>query len=105
VLLTVTDAAGCTDTISRKYQISNSVAVPNSFTPNGDGFNDFFVVNGLGAFPSSSMAIFNRWGNEIYSVSSYLNDWNGGDLPDGTYFYVLKLSNGETLAGDVTVKR
>jgi gliding motility-associated-like protein len=105
VLLTVTDAAGCTDTISRKYQISNSVAVPNSFTPNGDGFNDFFVVNGLGAFPSSSMAIFNRWGNEIYSVANYLNDWNGGDLPDGTYFYVLKLSNGETLTGDVTVKR
>ena len=105
VLLTVTDAAGCTDTISRKYQISNSVAVPNSFTPNGDGYNDFFVVKGLGAFPSSSMAIFNRWGSEIYSVANYLNDWNGGDLPDGTYFYVLKLSNGETLTGDVTVKR
>jgi hypothetical protein len=51
------------------------------------------------------MAIFNRWGSEIYSVANYLNDWAGGDLPDGTYFYVLKLSNGETLTGDVTVKR
>jgi len=105
VLLTVTDAAGCIDTVSRNYQISNSVAIPNSFTPNGDGYNDFFVVKGLGAFPSSSIAIFNRWGSEIYSVANYLNDWAGGDLPDGTYFYVLKLSNGETLTGDVTVKR
>lgn len=105
VLLTVTDAAGCIDTVSRNYQISNSVAVPNSFTPNGDGYNDLFVVKGLGAFPSSSMAIFNRWGSEIYSVGNYLNDWAGNDLPDGTYFYVLKLSNGETLTGDVTVKR
>jgi gliding motility-associated-like protein len=105
VILEVTDAAGCTDTAMRVYTISNSVAVPNSFTPNGDGFNDQFVVKGLAAFPESSLNIFNRWGNEVYSTADYLNNWTGDDLPDGVYFYVLKLSNGEALSGDITLKR
>ena len=51
VSLVVTDANGCKDTISKAYVISNSVAVPNSFTPNGDGFNDFFVVRGSECIP------------------------------------------------------
>lgn len=105
VILTVTDAAGCIDTTSRKYLIANSVAVPNSFTPNGDGFNDFFVVKGLAAFPESSLNIFNRWGNEVFNTTDYNNNWSGEDVPDGVYFYILKLSNGETLTGDVTLKR
>ncbi len=105
VILTVKDAAGCIDTTSRKYLIANSVSVPNSFTPNGDGFNDFFVVNGLAAFPESSLNIFNRWGNEVYNTTDYNNNWSGEDVPDGVYFYILKLSNGETLTGDVTLKR
>lgn len=105
VTLTVTDENNCSDSESRVYTISNSVAVPNSFTPNGDGFNDFFVIQGLDAFPNTKLTLFNRWGNEIYSVNAYNNDWNGGDQPDGTYFYIIELTNGEKLNGDVTVKR
>lgn len=105
VTLVVTDINECTDTTSRSYLIANSVAVPNSFTPNGDGFNDFFVIQGLEAFPESKLLIFNRWGNEIYSVNAYANNWDAGNAPDGVYFYVLELSNGDKLNGDVTVKR
>ncbi|MCB0819126.1 MAG: gliding motility-associated C-terminal domain-containing protein, partial [Bacteroidetes bacterium] len=65
VTLVVTDVNECSDSTSRSYLIANSVAVPNSFTPNGDGFNDFFVIQGLEALPASKLLIFDRWGNEI----------------------------------------
>lgn len=105
VTLTVTDANDCSDSESRTYTISNSVSVPNSFTPNGDGYNDLFVVKGLEAFPNSKMMIFNRWGSEIYNTDAYANNWDGGKYPDGTYFYILELSTGEAMKGDVTIKR
>ena len=105
VILTVTNAGGCTDTASRKYTVSNILAVPNSFTPNGDGFNDLFVVKGLSAFPDSKLMVFNRWGSEIFNSTDYNNDWNGGDYPDADYYYVLEVSNGEKLKGFVTLKR
>ena len=105
VILTVINAKGCVDTASRKYSVNNILAVPNSFTPNGDGFNDLFVVKGLSAFPDSKLMIFNRWGTEIYNTADYANDWNGGDFPDANYYYVLEVSNGDKLTGFVTLKR
>jgi len=105
VSLSIADANGCTDTASRVYVISNSVAVPNSFTPNGDGSNDLFVVKGLSAFPNSKLLIFNRWGNEVYTTQAYANNWDAVDYPDGVYFYILTLSNEQVINGPVTVKR
>jgi gliding motility-associated-like protein len=105
VILTVTNASGCVDTASRKYSVNNILTAPNSFTPNGDGFNDLFVVKGLSAFPDSKLIIFNRWGTEIYNSTDYNNDWNGGDYPDADYYYVLEVSNGDKLKGFVTLKR
>jgi gliding motility-associated-like protein len=105
VVLTVTNANGCIDTASRKYSVNNILAVPNSFTPNGDGFNDLFVVKGLAAYPDSKLMVFNRWGTEIFNATDYANDWNGGDYPDADYYYVLEVSNGDKLKGFVTLKR
>jgi gliding motility-associated-like protein len=105
ISLIVSDDEGCSDTLSRIFAVSNAVKVPNSFTPNSDGFNDFFVVAGLGAFPESSLAIFNRWGTQVYTNADYQNNWNGDNLPDGVYFYVLKLPAAEVLTGDITLKR
>jgi len=105
VTLTVTDANNCSDSETRTYTISNSVAVPNSFTPNGDGFNDLWVIKGLEAFPNTKLMLFNRWGSEIYSTDAYTNNWNGDKYPDGTYFYILELFTGEAIKGDVTVIR
>jgi gliding motility-associated-like protein len=105
ILLTVTDSLGCSDTATTKIIVNNILAVPNSFTPNGDGFNDLFVVKGLTAFPDSKLMIFNRWGTEIYNSTDYANDWNGENYPDADYYYVLEVSNGEKLKGFVTLKR
>lgn len=105
VRLVITDANGCTDTTETAYVISNQVAIPNSFTPNGDGKNDLFVIKGLEGFPDSDLKIFNRWGNEVFASNAYTNDWDGGDAPDGVYFYVLKLKNGQDHKGDITIRR
>lgn len=64
--------------------------VPNVFTPNGDGKNDYFVVDPDNAQRLSwDLEIVNRWGRLVYKVSSYQNDWTGKDLPAGIYYYSL----------------
>lgn len=105
IQLTVTDEVGCSDTASLSYLVTSDISIPNSFTPNGDGFNDFFVIKGLEAFPNSQINIYNRWGNQIFASSDYQNNWGAENHGDGVYFFVLKLSNGETLKGDITVIR
>ena len=73
--------------------------IPNIFTPNGDGYNDYFEIgydngepiNDLNRyFLSHKLVIFNRWGRIVYESTDYHNDWDGDKLPDGTYFYVLE---------------
>jgi gliding motility-associated-like protein/uncharacterized repeat protein (TIGR01451 family) len=61
----------------------------NVITPNGDGKNDAFVINGLGKFASNELIIFDRWGSHVYQKKGYQGDWTGEGLPAGTYFYVL----------------
>ena len=80
------------------------------FSPNGDGVNDFFIVEGIEDLPDSELTIYNRWGNEVFSATGYRNDWGGtwddDTLVDGTYFYVLDLGDGgEPLSGWVFLWR
>ncbi len=91
----VTNAAGCTGT-DDIYVVPGvcDVNPPNVFTPNGDGKNDFFEIPNLLDYQTRKLTVYNRWGNEVYSADKYSNDWNGGDLEGGTYFYVLELYNG-----------
>ena len=63
--------------------------IPNVFSPNGDGKNDFLIVPGIENYPGSKVSIYNRWGNEVYHSDSYDNDWAGRGLSEGTYFYML----------------
>jgi len=80
--------------------VSNSITVlvecpieiPNVFTPNGDGINDFFVIKNIEQYPKSSLIIFNRWGNKVYESSDYKNDWDGANCSDGVYYYILQQS-------------
>lgn len=72
-----------------------------AFTPNGDGINDAWVVPGIDNYPNNKVRVFNRWGHEVFSATSYRNDWEGyykdrhDKLPAGSYFYVLDLGNGK----------
>ncbi len=67
------------------------VSFPNVFTPNGDGKNEKFIIGGLEKYPGSALYIFNRWGGGVYQSKNYNNDWNGSDLNEGTYFYILEV--------------
>ena len=69
------------------------IIIPNVFTPNGDGSNDYFVVEGT-ALTSFEFHVFNRWGQEVYSSQAASIAWNGRGkgsdaLPDGVYYYEL----------------
>ncbi|WP_276976027.1 T9SS type B sorting domain-containing protein [Flavobacterium filum] len=71
------------------------ILVPSFFTPNGDGFNDVFVVKGLERFPNSSITIFNRFGKLIRHITPSQSIWDGTlnseKLPADDYWYVLKI--------------
>lgn len=83
-----TNTLGCTDTLVVTV-IQPVLTIPNIFTPNGDGKNDVFEIKGLESYPGSSLLIFNRWGNEVYSSTNYQNNWDGSNLAEGTYYYLL----------------
>jgi len=85
--------------------------IPNTFTPNGDGINDVFVIPcGEG---DVQFNVYNRWGIEVYRSEGYLNDWDGmykgSPLPEGTYYYVLKYINSReeeiNKAGFISLRR
>lgn len=90
--------------------------VYNAITPNGDGLNETLIFDALSIsgqeYPNNELIIFNRWGDIIYSAKPYNNDWNGvnnsgQDIPEGTYYYILRLDlgRGEIERGDITVIR
>lgn len=74
--------------------LTDEVFIPNSFSPNGDGRNEFFRAYG-NAIAGASMKVFNQWGELVYEGSDYTTGWDGkhkGKLqPMGVYFYVFKV--------------
>ncbi len=67
--------------------------IPNGFSPNGDGINDFFVISGVMDYPNE-LIIISRQGTQVFKVKNYQNDWDGkyssgDDVPDDTYYYIL----------------
>ncbi len=79
------------------------------FTPNGDGYNDNFVVDSPEITQPVSLSIYNRAGNLVFESSRYNNDWKGeyrGNLlPKGTYFYMIKDATGKMFTGTISILR
>jgi gliding motility-associated-like protein len=108
--IAMTFPTGCvtTDTLRVDLIPKNLVYIPNTFTPNGDGHNDLFVIAGLNNYPGSSLAVFDRWGKQVYFASAYQNNWDGGGQPQGVYVYVLELKyegGGKIYRGTLTMVR
>lgn len=80
------------------------------FSPNNDGKNDYFVIEGLDYSKTKELKIFNRWGGTVYTSNYYKNDWdgtykNGQPLPNDTYFYILKADGNRIYKGFFVIKR
>lgn len=92
-----------------------TIPVPEGFSPNGDGKNDWFVIDGIENYPNNTFTVYNRWGNVVYEAKPYNNEWDGrwdnesraGEgLPIGTYFYILDLGNDtEPITGSIYLNR
>ncbi len=89
----VIDVSGC------------STSAVNIFTPNGDGDNDTFVINGLDGYPNSGLTVYNRWGSVVFEDPNYSNQWNGGEAPGGTYYWTLNRSDDQQFSGWVMLLR
>ncbi len=122
---------GCVDSSITVITVASvELLVPNVMTPNSDGANDTFIITikppeeegssrSIATAPgyyqpindyyiSNQLVIFNRWGRKVFEATDYANDWDGKNLPDGTYFYVLKCqgTQGEDIfKGAVTILR
>ena len=89
ITLTVQSNNGCWDTTRFDYVVASDVMIPNVFTPNNDGKNDYLAFKNLEFFPGTSLTVYNRWGEKVYSNPNYHNDWDGGGHNDGVYYFVL----------------
>ncbi|MGY6561345.1 MAG: T9SS type B sorting domain-containing protein [Luteibaculaceae bacterium] len=102
---------GCDFTDSLRVNVRPcDVVAPNVISPNGDGVNDTWILEG-DLSRIQKVLVFNRWGKTVYEASGYSNDapWdgrhNGGNLPTGTYFYIIELQEQTPLKGEITLFR
>jgi gliding motility-associated-like protein len=99
----VTDQCNNKDTLSIEISsIDCNLIIPNVISANGDNINDYFKISGLLNFPGSTLLVFNRWGNKIYTSDDYKNDWKP-NVSSGTYFYILNVTDGRKLNGFIEV--
>ncbi|NRA13861.1 MAG: gliding motility-associated C-terminal domain-containing protein, partial [Crocinitomicaceae bacterium] len=108
----IEDGNGCKNTdcvIITVDQVFN-VIVNNVITPDGNGENDTWIIDGIEIYDDVQVSIFDLWGKLIYNSDDYQNDWGGtfnnDQLPDGEYFYVInEPSTGAIVKGTLTILR
>ncbi|GIV28108.1 MAG: hypothetical protein KatS3mg027_1922 [Bacteroidia bacterium] len=101
-----------TDFYNRVYQDTVNIGIEyegdcllkiySGFSPNGDGVNDTWIIDGIEFYPENSVAIYNRWGDIVWQKNAYDNtnvvwdgiwSFTGEKLPNGTYFYIINIPN------------
>lgn len=106
VILTVTDENGCTDTASALLDVERFFMITNVLTPNDDGLNDWVWIRNSAAEVMES-TIYNRWGHVVWQGFGKDQRWDGRTssgvlLEAGTYYYVIKMDEGEGPLEDLT---
>lgn len=98
--------------------VISDLIIPDGFSPNDNGINDDFIIEGIEEYPNNNVKIYNRWGTLVFEANGYDNAetvWDGkasrglkiGDdpLPEGTYFFIIDLKNGTVVRSSVYLKR
>lgn len=111
VMMIVENGYGCFDTAYGEVDIEEGMIIPNVFSPNGDGYNDEFLIptSGVDEF---ELEIFNRWGMSLFKTTSSRVAWpgktmSGDDVPPGTYYFILRAVSSEKteITGYLTLVR
>jgi gliding motility-associated-like protein len=93
----VTDANGCTNWDTVTVYIYPEIDIPSGFSPNGDGKNDYWVIDNIHQFPDCEVEVYNRWGEQLFYSKGYSTPWDGKykgqDVPVGTYYYIIRLNS------------
>ncbi len=100
----ITDECGTSINVEVTSEACETI-IPNIFTPNNDGENDRFVIEGIEGYPGSSIQVFNRWGGEVFSDVDYDSTWDAEGCSDGTYYYVFDRSDGTRFRGSIQILR
>lgn len=88
--------------IGIEYEGDCLLKIYSGFSPNGDGVNDTWIIDGIEFYPDNSVAIYNRWGDVVWQKNAYDNktvvwdgiwSFTGEKLPNGTYFYIINIPN------------
>ncbi|WP_375605251.1 gliding motility-associated C-terminal domain-containing protein [Flavobacterium davisii] len=104
---TPTNCKTATVTVTVNPSNNEELVIYNHMTPNGDGDNEIFFIDGIYKFPNNSVEVYNRWGVLVYEATSYNNNdrafrgissgrvtiEKSTQLPEGTYYYMLKYEN------------
>ncbi|MEP6675919.1 MAG: PKD domain-containing protein [Ferruginibacter sp.] len=106
--LTVTARGGCSASDIVFVKLLKFPVIPNTFTPNNDGINDFWSIDYLDTYPDNWVQVFNRYGQLVFESHGYAKPWDGTykgkPLPIGTYYYIIEPKNGRApLTGYVTI--
>jgi gliding motility-associated-like protein len=91
-------------------QLSTDLIIYEAFSPNNDGINDTWNIANISNYPNCTVAIFSSWGTRVFSSDGYSESWdgnyNGKELPSGTYYYVIDPGDGtDALTGPVSLVR
>ncbi|MDB5147578.1 MAG: gliding motility-associated C-terminal protein [Mucilaginibacter sp.] len=109
--LKITDKSnGCVNKSSVAVKVSPVINISNTFTPNGDGINDYWEIKGLVAYENSTVDVYNRYGQLLFHSLGYPKPWDGTyqvkDAHTGTYYYVVNTKmNNQVLSGYVVILR
>ena len=98
----VTDANGCAGSAEIVIGFTGTgrcLEIPTIITPNGDGYNDTWIIRNIDLFPNAEVFVYNRWGEQVFHTKNLLADpWDGTSdgklLPTDSYHYVLHLNDG-----------
>ncbi len=108
-ILTLTSSIGCisSDTVNINSIDDYYVDAPIVLSPNGDGFNDYFVIENIDAYPENKVQVVDRTGKIIFERENYRNNWNGyvnnRVLVKDSYFYVIWTKGHIAKRGSITV--
>ncbi len=105
----IVDTFGCATIASIKVKVLNIPAIPNTFSPNGDGDHDKWVFGNLTVDDNIEVKVFDRNGQIVYTNYKYDNLWDGTrggqPLPMGTYYYIIKINKLYSVTGWVLIIR